>query len=262
MLSVLQSVYGLLIFVQVDVICLGYVFDVFVFEMGVFVNGSVLFDVFVCILIVMVNCYGLVVGVIGIGKIKILQVFVEQFVSVGVLVFVVDIKGDFSGIVSFGVVILQFFDCMNGLGQKWVLFVLFIEYFLFGGVGIGILFWVSVKGFGYLLLSKVFGLNLIQEFSLGFVFYYVDQVQLLLIDLFDLCSVFMYLMSDVGKGELDSFGGLLKVMVGVILCELIIFLDQGVDVFFGEFVIDVQKFLCMVFDGVCGLVSLMEVFGV
>lgn len=46
----------------------------------------------------MVNCYGLIVGVIGIGKIVILCKLVEVFSDEGVFVFFVDVKGDFLGI--------------------------------------------------------------------------------------------------------------------------------------------------------------------
>jgi len=61
--------------------------------------------------------------------------------------------------------------------------------------------------------------------------------------------------------ELKELGGLLVVMVGVILCELIIFVDVGVDVFFGELEFDIVDLMCMFVDGK-GMVICLELFGV
>jgi DNA helicase HerA-like ATPase len=247
---------------QVDAIRAGYSFDAPALEMGALVNGSALPDVPIRIPIAMVNRHGLVAGATGTGKTKTLQVLAEQLAAAGVPVFAADIKGDLSGIASPGTESPQLIGRTNGIGQKWSAMASPVEYFSLGGVGTGIPLRASVKGFGYLLLSKVLGLNPTQESSLGLVFHYADQAQLPLVDLSDLRAVLMYLVSDAGKGELDSLGGLSKATAGVILRELITFSDQGADVFFGEPAIDVQKFLRMAPDGVRGLVSLMEVPGV
>jgi DNA helicase HerA-like ATPase len=249
---------------QVDAIRAGYSFDAPALEMGALVNGVAMPDVPIRIPIAMVNRHGLVAGATGTGKTKTLQVLAEQLAAAGVPVFAADIKGDLSGIASPGTESPQLIDRTNGIGQKWSALSSPVEYFSLGGVGTGIPLRASVKGFGYLLLSKVLGLNPTQESSLGLVFHYADQAQppLPLVDLSDLRAVLMYLVSDAGKGELDSLGGLSKATAGVILRELITFSDQGADVFFGEPAIDVQKFLRMAPDGVRGLVSLMEVPGV
>ena len=249
---------------QVDAIRAGYAFDAPALEMGALVNGVAMPDVPIRIPIAMVNRHGLVAGATGTGKTKTLQVLAEQLAAAGVPVFAADIKGDLSGIASPGTESPQLIDRTNGIGQKWSAMASPVEYFSLGGVGTGIPLRASVKGFGYLLLSKVLGLNPTQESSLGLVFHYADRAQppLPLIDLADLRAVLMYLVSDAGKGELDDLGGLSKATAGVILRELITFSDQGADVFFGEPAIDVQKFLRMAPDGVRGLVSLMEVPGV
>lgn len=49
-----------------------------------------------------VNWYGFIVGVIGIGKMVILQMLVEEFFQQGVLVFLVDVKGDLLGVSQVG----------------------------------------------------------------------------------------------------------------------------------------------------------------
>ncbi len=247
---------------QIATIRAGYSFDAPALEMGALVNGTAMPDVPIRIPIAMVNRHGLVAGATGTGKTKTLQVLAEQLASAGVPVFAADIKGDLSGIASPGTPSPQLLDRTGGIGQKWAPLSSPTEYFSLGGVGTGIPLRASVTGFGYLLLSKVLGLNPTQESSLGLVFHYAGKAQLPLIDISDLREVLMYLVSDAGKGELNALGGLSKATAGVILRELTTFSDQGADVFFGEPAIDVQKFLRMAPDGVRGMVSLMEVPGV
>src|SRR4030095_10520674 len=88
--------------------------------------------------------------------------------------------------------------------------------------------------FGPVLLSKVLGLNDVQESSLGLVFHYADQAGLPLLDLKDLRAALMDLTSDEGKAELKNIGGLSASTIGVILRTLINFADQGAEAFFGE----------------------------
>jgi len=80
----------------------------------------------------------------------------------------------------------------------------------------------------------VLGLNDTQESSLGLVFHYADSAGLALLDLKDLRAVIQYLVSDEGKADLASLGGLSSATAGVILRELIGLSDKGGDVFFGE----------------------------
>ena len=105
------------------------------------------------------------------------------------------------------------------------------------------------------------GLNDTQESSLGLVFHYADKAGLPLVDLTDLRAVLQWLVSDEGKPELKSLGGLSSATAGVILRELIGFADQGADVFFGEPEIDTALFLRTTAEG-RGVVSLLEIPGV
>ncbi len=87
---------------------------------------------------------------------------------------------------------------------------------------------------GPILLSKILGLNDTQESSLGLVFHYADKNGLALLDLKDLQAVVQHLVSDEGKADLKSLGGLATSTAGVILRELTAFSDQGAQDFFGE----------------------------
>ena len=114
-----------------------------------------------------------------------------------------------------------------------------------------------MSSFGPTLLSKVLGLNDVQESSLGLVFHYADTAGLPLLDLEDLRAVLTHLTSDEGKAELKDIGGLSAATVGVILRSLITFSDQGADAFFGEPEFDTADLLRVTGDG-RGVVSLLE----
>ena len=115
----------------------------------------------------------------------------------------------------------------------------------------------TVTAFGPTLLSKVLGLNEVQESSLGLVFHYADKNGLLLLDLEDLRSVVKHLVSDDGKAELKDLGGLSAATAGVILRELVAFSDQGADVFFGEPELDTADLLRTTADDK-GVVTCLE----
>jgi len=239
----------------------GYAFEGEVLEMGALVNGDALAGVPVRIPVAMLNRHGLVAGATGTGKTKTLQVLAEQLSAAGVPVFAADIKGDLSGIATPGTSSEKLLERTESIGQEWRPAAAPTEYFTLGGMGTGVPIRATVSSFGPLLLSKVLGLNETQESSLGLIFYYADKAGLPLVDLSDLRSVVQYLVSDEGKAELKTLGGLSSATAGVILRELISFANQGADAFFGEPEIDTELFLRTTADG-NGTVSLLEIPGV
>ncbi len=246
---------------QVDVIRAGYALEGAALEIGALVNGEALPDVPVRIPLAMTNRHGLVAGATGTGKTRTLQVLAEQLSAHGVAVFAADIKGDLSGVATPGEGNAKLLARTEGIGQQWAPASFPTEFYSLGGVGRGVPIRATISGFGPLLLSKALGLNETQESSLGLVFHYANNNNLALLDLEDLRAVLAYLVSDEGKPELEGLGGLSKATVGVILRELIIFADQGADVFFGEPEIDTAEFLRVASDG-RGVISLLEVPGV
>jgi hypothetical protein len=246
---------------DIDRIRTGYAFEGPALQMGALVNGDPLPHVQVRIPLAMMNRHGLVAGATGTGKTRTLQGLAEQLSAHGVPVFAADIKGDLSGIALPGENSEKLLSRTRGIGQHWTPDAFPLEYFSLGGVGRGVPIRATIAGFGPILLSKVLGLNDTQESSLGLVFHYADEAGLPLLDLTDLRAVLTYLASDDGKAELTELGGLSSATVGVILRELIIFADQGADVFFGEPEIDTAEFLRTTADG-RGIISLLEVPGV
>lgn len=236
----------------------GYQFEGAALELGGLMLGAEeLTDVPIRIPLSMVNRHGLVAGATGTGKTKTLQLMAEQLSAAGVPVFAADIKGDLSGLSTFGEGGEKIIARAASVGQTWKPTAFPVEFFALGGEGVGIPLRVTMSAFGPTLLSKVLGLNDTQESSLGLIFHYADKAGLALLDLSDLREVIKYLVSDEGKPELKDLGGLSAATAGVILRELIAFSDQGADAFFGEPEFDSRDFLRFTPSGK-GLINLIE----
>ncbi len=214
-------------------------------------------DVHVRIPLAMLNRHGLVAGATGTGKTKTLQLMAEQLSTAGVPVFAADIKGDLSGLSTFGEGGEKITARAASVGQAWKATAFPVEYYALGGEGTGIPLRVTMSAFGPTLLSKVLGLNDTQESSLGLIFHYADAAGLPLLDLADLREVIKHLVSDEGKADLKDLGGLSPATAGVILRELIAFSDQGAEAFFGEPEFETGDFLRTTPSGK-GLISLIE----
>jgi DNA helicase HerA-like ATPase len=243
---------------EVSAIVRGYTFDEPAVELGVLMEDDTpIPSAIIRIPLAMLNRHGLVSGATGTGKTKTLQLMAEQISAAGVPVFAADIKGDLSGIASPGQPNDKLLARTQKIGQNWVPQACPTEFFALGGQGNGVPLRATMSSFGPVLLSKVLGLNDVQESSLGLVFHYADQAGLPLLDLEDLRAVLTHLTSDEGKAELKGIGGLSAATVGVILRTLIGFSDQGAEAFFGEPEFDTRDLLRVTRDG-RGVVSLLE----
>ncbi len=236
----------------------GYTFDTPSIELGVLMaEGQPLPEARIRISLSMLNRHGLVAGATGTGKTKTLQLLAEQISDAGVAVFAADIKGDLSGIALPGTPSEKLLARTSKIGQAWAPRGCPTEFYALGGQGTGIPLRATISSFGPILLSKVLGLNEVQESSLGLIFHYADQAGLPLLDLKDLRSVMNYLTSDEGKVELKNMGGLSSATVGVILRSLIAMESQGGDAFFGEPEFDTRDLIRTTPDGK-GVISLLE----
>ena len=236
----------------------GYTFDEPAIELGVLMHEDTPRpEAGVRIPLSMLNRHGLVAGATGTGKTVTLQLLAEQLSAQGVPVFAADIKGDLSGIASPGQASEKLLARTTKIGQTWEPRGCPTEFYALGGQGVGVPLRASMSSFGPTLLSKVLGLNDVQESSLGLVFHYADSQGWPLLDLADLRAVLQYLTSDEGKDELKGVGGLSKATVGVILRNLVTLSDQGADEFFGEPEFDTADLLRVTADGQ-GVVSALE----
>ncbi|MGH8892552.1 MAG: helicase HerA-like domain-containing protein [Actinomycetes bacterium] len=243
---------------QVAAVQQGYAFEGPCLELGALVvDGDARSEAAVRIPLAMVNRHGLVAGATGTGKTKTLQLMAEQLSAAGVPVLAADIKGDLSGLAMAGEADARVAARAADVGQEWAGRACPVELLALGGLGDGHPLRATMTSFGPTLLSKVLGLNEVQESSLGLVFHFADKAGLPMLDLKDLRAVVQFLTSDEGKDELKTLGGLSPATAGVILRELIAFEDLGADLFFGEPEFDTADLL-RVDEAGNGIVSLLE----
>ncbi|HZX08811.1 helicase HerA-like domain-containing protein [Kribbella sp.] len=241
----------------VETVKQGYAFEGAALELGaLLVDGEPKPEAAVRIPLGMMNRHGLVAGATGTGKTKTLQLMAEQLSAAGVAVFAADVKGDLSGISQPGAGGDKLLARTKAIGQQWTASGFPTEFYALGGQGTGIPIRATITSFGPVLLSKVLGLNDVQESSLGLIFHYADKAGLTLLDLKDLRAVIQHLTSDEGKEDLKELGGLSAATAGVILRALIGFADQGAEAFFGEPEFDTADLLQQR-DGK-GVISLLE----
>ena len=119
-----------------------------------------------------------------------------------------DIKGDLSGLAEPGEASDRTTQRATEVGQAWSGLACPVELLALGGQGDGLTLRATMTSFGPTLLSKVLGLNEVQESSLGLVFHFADKAGLPMLDLKDLRAVVQFLTSDEGKDELKELGGL------------------------------------------------------
>lgn len=237
----------------------GYGFDVPVLELGAAALGGTAHPAArVRIPLQMVNRHGLVAGATGTGKTKTLQLLTEQLSDAGVPVFLVDIKGDISGLGAAGQPNDRIRARLDQIGQKdWQPQGYPVEFMTLEKAGQGVRLRATVGSFGPILLSKVLQLNETQESVLSLVFKYADDQNLPLVDLSDLRATLNFLNGDQGKQAMAEYGGLATATVGVILRKIVELEGQGADAFFGQPEFDVEDMLQT--RDARGVVSILEV---
>ena len=156
----------------------------------------------------MLNRHGLVAGATGTGKTKSLQVMAEQLSAAGVPVFISDIKGDISGLGAAGTPDDRVTARLSALGLTDFAPRAFpVEFFSLVREKPGVRLRASVASFGPILLAKVMELNETQESVLAMAFKYAEDRKMPLVDLADLRALLNHLNSDLGKKEMEAYGG-------------------------------------------------------
>lgn len=188
------------------------------------------------------NRHGLIAGATGTGKTKTLQILTEGFSSKSIPVFVMDIKGDFSGIAMPGESNEKIVDRMNKIGLPFEPTGFPVEFLTISGEK-GVRLRATVSEFGPVLFSKMLELNDAQTGVMSMIFKYCDDNKLPLLDLKDMVKMLQYI-SNEGKDELQkSYGNIATTSVGTILRKVIELQQQGADMFFGETSFEVEDLL-------------------
>src|SRR3712207_5964732 len=204
----------------------------------------------------MLNRHGVIAGATGTGKTVTLKVITEALSDMGVPVFLSDIKGDLASIVSAGIPDEKMEKRADELGIEDYTYKAFPVEFLdvFGQDGIFVR--SSVSQMGPLMLSKLLGLNDVQEGVVNIAFKLADDSGLILEDLKDLRSVLNYL----GENSTDismNYGSVSKQSIGAILRSILVIEEQGGNVFFGEPSFDINDLIRLDSNGM-GIVSILN----
>ncbi len=188
------------------------------------------------------NRHGLVTGATGTGKTVTLQILAEGFSRAGVPVFCADAKGDLSGLAAAGTpkdfITKRAQDI--GLGEMAFERASTVFWDLFGEQGHPIR--ATISEMGPLLLSRMLDLSEAQEGALNIAFRIADDEGLLLVDLKDLTALLLEITHQ--KDMLRTrYGTVSKQSIGAIQRKILVFENQGGDMFFGEPALDIRDLM-------------------
>ncbi|QGM80619.1 helicase HerA-like C-terminal domain-containing protein [Otariodibacter oris] len=191
----------------------------------------------------MANRHGLIAGATGTGKTVTLRTLAESFSLDGVPVFLVDVKGDLSGLIQAG-------SLTGKVAER-------IEQFELGGEdylsGFPVSFWdvfgetgiplrTTISEMGPMLLSRLLNLNDTQEGLLNLVFRVADDQGLLLIDLKDLRAILQF-VAENAKTFRIKYGNVSAASVGAIQRSLLRLENEGATSLFGEPALDLNDWI-------------------
>ncbi|HYK75395.1 MAG TPA: helicase HerA-like domain-containing protein [Daejeonella sp.] len=205
----------------------------------------------------MMNRHGLIAGATGTGKTRTLQLIAEQLSDAGVPVFMLDVKGDLSGLNQPGASNTTLEERAAALGKTFTPQGFPVELYSLSGK-LGAQMRATVVEFGPVLLSKILGLNETQTGVISVIFKYSDDQKLPLVDLNDLKKVVSYLAEGPGAAEIKAeYGTISTATSGTILRKIVALEQQGLGQVFGERSFDIQDLFNRV-DGK-GVISLLNI---
>src|SRR5512136_458668 len=190
----------------------------------------------------MANRHGLIAGATGTGKTVTLRVLAERFSSVGVPVFMADVKGDLSGFPFQGGENPKVAERVSALGLTDFRYEGFPVVFwdVFGQLGHPLR--TTISEMGPLLLSRILNLNEIQSGVLTLVFKIADDNGFLLLDLKDLRAMAQF-VGDNAEQFKTQYGNISAASIGAIQRNLLTLEEQGGSKFFGEPALNLQDFI-------------------
>lgn len=190
----------------------------------------------------MANRHGLITGATGTGKTVTLQKMAESFASIGVPVFLADVKGDLSGIAAAGAASDKMLARLAAIGvndfKPRANTAVFWD--VFGEKGHPVR--ATISDMGPLLLSRLLNLNETQSGVLTLVFKVADDNGLLLLDLKDLQAMLQF-VGDNAKRFTTEYGNISAASIGAIQRGLLALSEQGGDTFFGEPMLDIDDLM-------------------
>jgi DNA helicase HerA-like ATPase len=199
----------------------------------------------------MANRHGLIAGATGTGKTVTLQIMAEAFSSVGVPVFLSDVKGDLSGLAASGSADFKLHDAFMARAQTIGLDLTYDSFpvtfwDLFGAKGHPVR--ATVAEMGPLLLARLLDLTDVQEGVLNVAFRVADKDGLALLDLKDLQALLVWVGQNAKELSL-RYGNVGASSVGAIQRALLVLENQGGAALFGEPALDLADMMRLRDDG-------------
>lgn len=200
------------------------------------------------------NRHGLITGATGTGKTVTLQTIAEKLSSVGVPVFMADVKGDLTGASQAGSIGEKMAATLKerGLELPPPLACPVTLWDVFGEQGHPVR--ATVSDMGPLLLGRMLNLNETQAGVLNLVFKIADDNGLLLLDLKDLRAMLQHVGENASQFTTE-YGNISAASVGAIQRGLLSIESQGGDKFFGEPMLNISDF--MQTEGGKGVVNIL-----
>lgn len=220
-------------------------------------DGEVVTDARVNLALKMMNRHGLIAGATGTGKTRTLQLIAEQLSDAGVPVFMLDVKGDVSGLAEPGKTNDALIERGNLVGAPFEPASFPVEVFSLSG-NLGAPMRLTVEDFGPVLLARILDLNDTQAGVLAAIFKYADDQKWDIVDLGDLKRLLSYLSEGPGAAEIkEDYGKISTATSGTILRKIVAVEQQGLGHIFGEKEFDIQDLFNKV-DG-RGVISLLNI---
>ena len=188
------------------------------------------------------NRHGLITGATGTGKTVTLQTIAEKLSSIGVPVFMADVKGDLTGASQAGSIGAKMAGILKerGLDLPTPLACPVTLWDVFGEQGHPVR--ATVSDMGPLLLGRMLNLNETQSGVLNLVFKIADDNGLLLLDLKDLRAMLQHVGENASQFTTE-YGNISAASVGAIQRGLLQIETQGGEKFFGEPMLNIADFM-------------------
>ncbi len=190
----------------------------------------------------MANRHGLIAGATGTGKTVTLQCVAEALSSIGVPVFMADVKGDLAGLAAPGGGNAKVAERVKMLGLSGHAPEAFPVAFwdVFGEQGHPVR--ATVSEMGPLLLARILNLNETQAGVLAAVFKIADDSGLALLDLKDLRALLQHAGDNAAQFR-TQYGNISTASIGAIQRGLLTIESQGGQKFFGEPVLAIDDLM-------------------
>lgn len=223
-------------------------------------QGQVLADAQVKLALKMMNRHGLVAGATGTGKTRTLQLIAEQLSDQGVPVFMLDVKGDLSGLAQAGEIMPALTERAQLLDYSFNPQSFPVELFSLSGE-LGAAMRIRVSDFGPVLLARILGLNDTQTGVLAALFKYAADQKMDLINMADLKALLDYLSSGPGAEAIkQEYGRISSSTAGAILRKIVALEQQGLGHIFGETAFETDDLFRVKDDkGVISLLNISDV---